>query len=540
MGRSVYRLCTGRGPTRRLSSARSPSLRRMGPWWRDGVVYQVYPRSFCDTDGDGIGELEGIRRHLPHLVDLGVDALWLSPVFPSPMADFGYDVSDYCDIDPLFGDLSEFDRLVDETHRQGLRVILDWVPNHTSAEHPWFVASRSSRDHPKRNWYIWRDPAPDGGPPNNWVCAFSPPDPAWTFDEATGQYYLHLFLAEQPDLNWSNPDVEQAMHDVLRFWLDRGIDGFRMDVVHCIGKNPELVDDPPDLAGLPRCILHHDEETHPLLRRIRTLVEGYQGARPGLGDVVILGETALFDTTLVGTYYGHGDELHLAFNFVPLQTPWSASAWRRQIEVAAEVFDPLDAWPTWVLSNHDNPRHRSRYGTEARARAAAVLLLTLRGTPCLYAGEELGLADAAVPPERVVDPGGRDGCRAPFPWNADAMHGWAGEPWLPWPPDAERCNVEVERADGDSMLHLYQRLLGLRRTSAALREGELRLLDLPEPCLGYRRSLPDRELLVLVNFGEAPIEIGLVGTVEVSTDRRREGDPFDGMLAGDEAVVLRP
>ena len=335
------------------------------PWWKSAVVYQIYPRSFCDSDGDGVGDLQGMRQHLPHLARLGVDALWLSPIFPSPMKDFGYDVADYCDVDPVFGDLALLDALVADAHGHGIRVLLDWVPNHTSDRHPWFQASRSSRDDPKRDWYVWRDPATDGGPPNNWTASFTWGS-AWTLDEATGQYYLHQFLPEQPDLNWANPQVVEAMHATLRFWLDRGIDGFRVDVVHGLGKQPGLPDDPEDMVGVPHVVLNDRPETHPILRELRRLVDAYPG------DRVLVGEVYLLETSQVGPYYGDDDELHLSFNFPPLYAAWDADAWREQIERTTSVLDPVGAWPTWVLSNHDNPRHRTRYGgSEARARSAA-------------------------------------------------------------------------------------------------------------------------------------------------------------------------
>jgi alpha-glucosidase len=503
------------------------------PWWRTAVIYQIYPRSFLDTDGDGIGDLEGIRRRLDHLQWLGVDALWLSPVFPSPMADFGYDVADYCDIDPVFGDLAGFDALVEEAHGRGLRVLLDWVPNHTSDRHPWFLESRSARDSPKRNWYIWRDGAGEQ-PPNNWIRSWSDL-PAWTWDEATGQWYLHLFLAEQPDLNWAEPEVQAAMHDVLRFWLDRGVDGFRMDVIHCIGKDPALPDDPADMAALSHVPLNDRPETHEHLRGIRTVLDAYPGDRMSVGEVYLL------DTADVVTYLAP-DELHLAFNFRPLLTGWSARKWRRQIEVAEREHGGAGAWPTWVLSNHDSVRQRSRYGTEARARAAAVLLLTLRGTPFLYAGEELGLRDADVPADRVVDPGGRDGCRAPMPWDAGPDHGWPVEdPWLPWPPDAAVENVEVERADPASVLHLYRRLLAARRASPALQAGSLELIDdPPDGVVGYVRQLGDDTRTVLINFEDAAVDVDLRGRVQVASDGIGEGEAWSGRLGPDQAVVLAP
>ncbi len=511
------------------------------PWWQDATIYQIYPRSFLDTDGDGVGDLEGVRRRLDHLAWLGVDALWLSPVFPSPMADFGYDVADYCDIDPVFGDLAVFDALVGEAHERGLRVLLDWVPNHTSSLHPWFIDSRSGRGADRRSWYVWRDPAPGDGPPqsrppNNWIRAWSD-QPAWTWDEASQQWYLHLFLPEQPDLNWAEPAVEQAMHDTLRFWLDRGVDGFRMDVVHCIGKDPDLADDPADLAALSHVPLNHRPETHRLLGGIRSVLDAYPGA-------MAVGEVYLLDTAEVVTYLGP-DQLHLAFNFRPLLTRWDAPAWRRQIEVVAAEHEPRDVWPTWVLSNHDNPRHRTRYERPGAARAAAVLLLTLRGTPFLYAGEELGLADAAVGPDRVVDPGGRDGCRAPIPWDAGPTHGWAtDDPWLPWPPEVASTNLATERDEPEAIVHLYRRLLAARRASPALTAGSLTLLDdLPDGVVGYRRSHPGApERVVLVNFTDAAIdgvEVG-PGRVEISSvgAGASEGRPWSGHLGPDEAVVL--
>jgi alpha-glucosidase len=507
------------------------------PWWASAVIYQIYPRSFADTDGDGVGDLPGVIAHLDHLAWLGVDALWLSPFYRSPMKDFGYDVADYCDVDALFGTLSDFDTLVAEAHQRGLRVIIDWVPNHTSDQHPWFVESRSARDSAKRDWYVWRDPAPDGGPPNNWIETWGG-GPAWTFDETTGQYYLRLFLPEQPDLDWNSPDVRDAMFDVVRFWLDRGVDGFRIDVVHALGKDPSLPDDPAELAAIPHSALNHDPRTHDILRDLRQLIDAYPG------DRMMVGEVFLLDTRKVAEYLGHGDELHLAFNFPPLLCPWERDAWLRQITRAEHEHLARDAWPTWVLSNHDNPRHRTRYGSEARARAAAVLLLTLRGTPFLYAGEEIGLNDADVPPDRVVDPGGRDGCRAPLPWGPETGHGWPdAAPWLPWPPHPETVNVASETADPGSVLHLYRRLLVARRESEALCTGRWMALDAPEGVLAYERSHEDDRRIVLVNFLSEPRLVtgapGL-GRVIVASDGIGEGAPFSGTLGPDQAVLLDP
>ena len=509
------------------------------PWWKTAVFYQIYPRSFLDTDGDGVGDLEGIRRRLPYLARLGVDCLWLSPFYRSPMVDYGYDVSDYCDVDPLFGSLDDFDRLLVEAHEHGLRVIIDFVPNHTSDQHPWFLDSRSSRTSAHRDWYVWRDPAgpvgPDGDPgppPNNWRGAFGD-IPTWTWDAPTGQWYLHLFLPEQPDLDWSNPAVVEAMHGVLRFWLDRGVDGFRIDVVHALGKDPALPDNPPETIRLPYSAVNDDERTHPILRDIRRLMDSYPG------DRVTVGEVFLLSTARVATYYGNNDELHLSFNFPPLFAPWEAGAWRRRIDRTIAELDPRHAWPTWVLSNHDNPRHRTRYGgAEARARAAALLLLGLRGSPFVYAGEELGLEDAVIPPDRVVDPGGRDGCRAPIPWDATPTHGWAAEePWLPWPPDPAARNAATQEDDPASMLHLYRHALAARRSSAALRQGTFQWVDAPDGVLAWERTSGPERVLVAVNMTGAAARLDAAAgewSLLVSSD----GGDFSGDLRSDSAVWL--
>jgi len=507
-------------------------------WWQRAVIYQVYPRSFSDASGDGVGDLEGIRQRLDHLSWLGVDAVWLSPFYRSPMDDFGYDVSDHRDVDPLFGTLGDFDRLVADCHARGIRIVVDWVPNHTSDRHPWFEAARSSVDDPHRSWYVWRDATPDGAPPNNWVAAFSEGAPAWTLDEASGQWYLHLFLASQPDVSWDDPGLEAAMHDVLRFWLDRGVDGIRADVLHAIGKDPELPDDAEDLIPIPHSALNHvPKVTLPRLRRLRELLESYPG------DRMMVGEVYLLDTELVAQYYDDGRGLHLSFNFPPLYAPWEAGAWRERVDEVERLIEPV-GWPSWVLSNHDNRRHRTRYGSEARARAAAFLLLGLRGTPFLYAGEELGLADAEVPVERVVDPGGRDGCRAPIPWDPSPGHGWGSvEPWLPWPPEAGAGrDVESLRADPTSILHLYRRLLAARKASAALTAGDQRVLDTPDGVLAWERARGGDRRVVSVCFSEQPVAVdlgpGLI--VEVASDGAGEGSRFDGELTSDTAVLLRP
>ena len=494
------------------------------PWWQEAVVYQVYPRSFSDATGDGVGDLVGLRAHLDHLVWLGVDAVWLSPVFRSPMADFGYDVSAYDDIDPVFGTLADLDRLVAEAHRLGLKVLLDWVPNHTSIEHPWFT------DHP--DFYVWVDGTPDD-PPNGWREAFHE-GPAWAWHEGRRQWYLHLFLAEQADLDWSNPAVVEAMHATLRFWLDRGVDGFRMDVVHCIGKGHDLPELTPEEEARP-VVAIDVPRTHTLLQGIRAVLDEYEGTTS-------VGEVYLLDTAKVATYYGtpEAPELHLSFNFPGLWAPWEAGVWRTRIDEVEEHLDGPGRWPTWVLSNPDGPRPRTRYGSEARARAAAVLLATLRGTPFLYAGEELGLEDAVVPLERAVDPGGRDGCRAPLPWTAEEHHGWTGGAWLPFPPDAGPRSVAMQQADEDSVLWLYKRLLATRRGSPALRTGSFTWLASSPDVLAYERREAggDDRRTVLVNLGAVPSAVHLDGewVVELASD----GISAEAALAPDAAVVLRP
>ncbi len=506
------------------------------PWWKTAVVYQIYPRSFLDTDGDGVGDLEGIRRRLDHLVWLGVDAVWLSPVFRSPMKDHGYDVADYCDVDPLFGTLADLDRLIADAHARGLKVLFDWVPNHTSDQHPWFVESRRSRTSPKRDWYYWRDPAPDGGPPNDWKAAFPAGIDAWTLDAATGQYYLHQFLPEQPDLNWDNPDVVRAMHDVLRFWLDRSVDGFRIDVAHGIGKDPALPNEKPEWRGIPHVAVNEQPSTHVQLRAIRRLTDGYPG------DRVLVGEIFQLFTHAHDRYFGENDELHLAFDLpASVATPWEAPAWRDRIARVAARLDPIHAWPTWVLSNHDTPRHRSRFGSEAKARAAAVLLLTLRGTPFLYAGEELGLEDAEIPPDRRVDPGHRDGCRAPIPWDSSSTHGWpTPDPWLPWPPQAEARNAERLLADDTSILHLYRRLLSTRRSSSALRTGALTLHDdTPDGVVAYDRHDQQERWTILINFTSQLVAYAASGTITIASDAEGERQRYSGVIGPDQALLLR-
>jgi alpha-glucosidase len=517
-----------------------------GPaWWQRGAIYQIYPRSFADADGDGVGDLRGIADRLDHLSELGVEAIWLSPVFASPMADFGYDVSDYCDIDPTFGTLADMDALLEKAHVRGMKVILDWVPNHSSDRHPWFVASRSSRDDPRRDWYVWRDGGPDGGPPNDWESRFEAVGPAWSLDEATGQWYLHSFMPEQPDLDWDNPEVEAAMHDVLRFWLDRGVDGFRLDAIPIIAKDPALRDN----AGAAR---RHDEDwdtIHERLRGIRRVIDEYD-------DRMIVGEVALLDLHRVVSYLASGDQLHLAHNFVFAELPWDAEAFRTSID-DFEALSGHTAWPAWFLANHDRSRTASRFDQDgqgpARARAVGLMLHALRGTPFIYQGEELGLPDAEIPPDRVVDVDGRDPERAPIPWSPPSVAGpgagfTTGEPWLPLVAEAETLCVERQRDDPRSTLTLFRRLAELRARTPALQQGAQRSVDAGPEVLAWIREHEGDRLLALMSFAATPaaprLPEGLPGqaALVISSDPDRAGgdlDLRDLTLFRSEAMLLR-
>ncbi|MGW8190618.1 alpha-amylase family glycosyl hydrolase [Sphingomonas hankookensis] len=490
------------------------------PWWQAATIYQIYPRSFADSDGDGIGDLNGIADRLDYLVDLGIDAIWISPIYPSPMADFGYDVADYTGIDPRFGTLADFDALLAKAHAAGIRVLLDFVPNHSSDRHPWFVESRSSRDNPKRDWYIWRDPAPDGGPPNNWISDFG--GPAWTFDTATGQYYSRAFLPEQPDLNWRNPDVQAAMLAAMRFWFERGVDGFRIDVQWHMVKHADFPDNPPNpdfregMGDMHRVLQLHSTdqpEVHAIGTAMRRQADEF--------GAVLVGEIYLPIPKLM-TYYGTPDApgVHLPFNFQLIEAKWDAA------ELAACIVDyeaalPDGGWPNWVLGNHDRPRIATRVGP-AQARVAAMLLLTLRGTPTLYQGDELGLTDAQVPPDKVQDPRelrepglglGRDPVRTPLPWNAGGGF-TTGDPWLPIDPAHLPLNVEAQAGDPASMLSLYRRLLALRRATPALATGDIDDVRSEGDVLTYRRG----DWRIVLNLGDRPAAMAVEpGEVVLST-----------------------
>jgi alpha-glucosidase len=537
-------------------------------WWRDGVVYQVYPRSFADSNGDGVGDLAGIIGHLDHLAggpdSLGVDALWLSPIYPSPMLDGGYDITDYTTVDPVFGTLADLDRLIEECHRRGIRVVLDLVMNHTSDQHPWFVQSRASKTGPFSDFYLWRDPSgwdADGRPepPNNWLSWFG--GTAWEWGPERQQFYLHTFLAEQPDVNWRSDDLRAEMWSMVTGWLDRGVDGFRLDVFNVFVKAADLPSNPviaPDAADPWDRQEHRYDKDQPELHDLLAEFRGLLDARPG--------------TATVGELFAHGVEAaiphwaprHLVFDWVLIETPWSAGAFRAAITEREAAWG--DRWPVTVLSNHDQSRHVSRYlralgrgdaaTADALAKAAAALALTLRGTPFLYYGEEIGALDIVVPHSEARDRAARqnagwwnrDGCRAPMAWSGDRSAGFTtGAPWLPIAPDAESRNVAHQQASDDSILAFYRRLLALRRSSAPLHSGSLDLVDVGDPdVLAYLRRSGDEVALVVVRFGLDGGEIGLPASpapwkVVLSS----QGSPSAGVgsriaLRPLEALVLQP
>ena len=555
-------------------------------WWQTGVIYQIYPRSFQDTNGDGVGDLRGILARLDYLVGLGVDAIWISPIYPSPMADFGYDVADYTGVDPLFGTLADFDELLAAAHGKGLRVILDFVPNHSSDQHPWFLESRSSRTNAQRDWYLWRDAAPASGPndhrptseryPNNWTSNFG--GPSWAWDETTQQFYLHSFLKQQPDLNWRNPELRAAMFDAMRFWLDRGVDGFRMDVLWLLIKDEQFRDNPANTeyhAGmhdhtktLP--LYNADQpETHAIVRDMRELMDGYGPTLPsggqttakapdaGLSNRVLIGEIYLPLPELVHYYLGVEPQTggiegsapeipqlrgaNLPFNFHLIQTEWNARAIANIVQTY-EALLPSGAWPNYVLGNHDQPRLASRIGPQ-QARAAAMLLLTLRGTPTLYYGDELGMEDVPIAPDQVQDPAelnepgkgrGRDPERSPMLWVNAPNAGFTtpeAKPWLPLERDWGTRNAATQRSDPRSMLTLYRRLLALRRQHPALSQGAITEITAEGALLRFRRTHAGQRFQILLNLGGEPVQTHCdAGHVVLTTLLDGEGAPAEGML----------
>jgi alpha-glucosidase len=509
-------------------------------WWRDGLIYQVYPRSFADSDGDGVGDLRGVVEHLDHLSWLGVDGLWLNPTFPSPNADWGYDVADYRGVHPQLGTLADLDELIARARERGIHVLLDLVPNHTSDEHPWFRE--------RRDFYVWRD-GRDGGPPNNWSSLFG--GPAWTRDAATGRWYLHNFDAKQPDLDWWNEDVRAEFDDILRFWFERGIAGFRIDVAHGIVKDRELRDNPAatsdDLEHFRRLgqrpvFSMNRPEVHEVLKRWRTVSEPY--------DAILVGETYVHDLEALARFYGDGvDELHLAFNFVFLLSEFRVET-LAPVVARTEALLPERAWPVWTLGNHDLDRYPTRWagGDPDLARCALMLLLTLRGTPVLYYGDELALPQADIPPGRVVDPAaerepdgiGRDGARTPMPWSAGEGAGFTAPGVEPWLPFGEVAGIDVasQRVDRGSPLWLCRDLVALRRAEPDLRTGAYREVSAEGEVWVYRRG---DGVVVALNLGAEETTVPARGAIAIGTRRERDGENVAGTLrlGSREGVVVR-
>ena len=524
-------------------------------WWQKGVIYQIYPRSFQDSNGDGVGDLRGIINRLDYLQWLGVQAVWLSPIFSSPMADFGYDISDYKGIHPLFGTMNDFDELLHHLHEHGIKLLLDLVPNHTSDQHPWFLESRSSRTNPKRDWYIWHDAKEDGSPPNNWLSVFG--GPGWEWDEHTKQYYYHAFLKEQPDLNWRNHQVQDAMMDVMRFWLDKGVDGFRVDVMWHMIKDDQLRDNPvnpnyqPHMATYEQLIPVYSTdqpEVHFIVQKMRKLLDEYD-------DRMMIGEIYLPIHKLV-SYYGTAENkgAHLPFNFLLLSLPWDA----RQVSAVVDEYEgslPSEGWPNWVLGNHDQPRITSRVGL-TQARVAAMLLLTLRGTPTIYYGDEIGMTDVPIPFKEVVDPQGlnmpdknmsRDPSRTPMQWDDKENAGFTqGKPWLRIDKKYRRANVQTEKENPYSMLSFYKKLIDLRKSEPSLAVGRYQPVAGDPQVMAYIREESDcNKFLIALNFSHRPAyftpKVDYKGKIVVATATEMEGTFIERtiILGGDEGIVVQ-
>ena len=521
------------------------------PWWQGAVGYEVYLRSFADSDGDGVGDLRGLHDRLDHLAWLGVDIVWVTPFYPSPMHDHGYDVADYRGVDAVFGDLAELDRCIAKAHRLGLRFVIDLVPNHSSSDHPWFTAARRDRQDPYRDYYIWRDPAADGGPPNNWVSVFG--GPAWTFDEVTGQYWLHLFLPEQPDLNWANSAVRDEFDDILRFWLERGVDGFRVDVAHALVKHPDLPDQPPAVST-------GDLETGTSASDWHTLEHVYDRDQPGVLDVyrrwrpiadaydaVLLAEAYLLEPDKLDRYVAGGDGMHLAFWFKPLHVRWSPE------DITAALRDGASLPPgsaVWVQGSHDRHRAATRYGGGALGQRRQLVMATLQaglpGPMFVYQGEELGLEDGVLQPGDAQDPialhegdvqRGRDACRTPMPWQPGAAMGFttAARPWLPLGGRSDADTVAVQRDDPASMLHRYRRLVALRHDVLRMADVPVEWLPTPPGTVAYRRGA----VVVVANLGDEPVVIAGHGSRDVAFaagDAAVEGATL--RLGGTSAAVI--
>ncbi|MDD9900353.1 MAG: alpha-glucosidase family protein [Alphaproteobacteria bacterium] len=492
-------------------------------WWRNAVLYQIYPRSFFDSNGDGIGDLKGITKKLDYIASLGVDGVWLSPFFTSPMADFGYDVSDYCGVDPIFGTLDDFDEMLDSMHKRGLKLIIDFVMSHSSIAHPWFTESRSGKTNPKADWYVWADPKPDGTPPNNWISVFN--GPAWTFDAQRGQYYYHQFLKDQPDLNIRNPEVVEALFSAARWWLDKGVDGFRLDALqHCI-HDPGLHDNParplppPDGKTIPRPYdmqQHKYDRNQPEMigfcKKLRSLADDYK-------DRMLLAEVSGTETTIA--YTNGPDMLHTAYNFSLLSHAYGADAFQ---EALGDFFDtPHESWPSWAMSNHDTIRAATRWSPDGRrhpaqAKMLLALLMSMRGTPFIYQGEELGLTESFVPPDQRVDTGlgltgtGRDGCRTPMPWQkrkANAGFSKAKNTWLPVPDAHMPLAVDMQEKDKESVLHFTRRFISWRKKQPTLLEGDIMFPDGYKNVFCFTRRLGGEELFCAFNLHPESVTLPL-------------------------------
>lgn len=504
------------------------------PWYRRSVIYQIYPWSFKDSNGDGVGDLRGIIEKLDYIKDgqnsLNVGAIWLSPIFVSPMKDFGYDISDYCDIDPRFGTIADFEELVEKTHARGVKIVLDLVTNHTSVEHPWFIESRSSVDNPKRNWYIWRDPKPDGSPPNNWVSVSG--GSMWQLDKGTNQYYLHNFLPEQPDLNWRNKEVQNEMRKIIEFWIKKGVDGFRVDAASHFMEDIKFRDDPVNLSYVEGKNSPYDKFVHtfstnqPDIKEVIGLMCSI--ADQNSKEIFIVSEAYLNLEDIAKFYRFCETPVHAPFNFSLMNLPWDAAMFKKTIDAYDATLKPQDV-PTFVLGNHDNSRIASRRGQQ-QARASALMLLTLRGTPFVYYGEEIGMQDVGIPKKDLKDgfletsdgTYTRDAERTPMQWDATTSAGFTtGKPWLPVSKDFQIVNVASQTIDQFSTLNLYKRLIAFRNSSEALLRGSYRSIETScKDIFGYIRESENEKLLVLVNFSgqiqTVPFEYG-VGKVIVTT-----------------------
>lgn len=522
-------------------------------WWQKGIIYEVYIRSFIDSNGDGVGDLKGVTEKLDYLKDLGINCIWVTPFYESPMKDFGYDVADFKSVDPLFGSMEDFDKLLEETHARGMKLIVDQVPNHTSDQHAWFKEARSSRDNPKRDWFIWKDAGEDGKEPNNWLAMFG--GSAWEWDEKTEQYYYHAFLKEQPDLNWRNPEVQQAVLEEMRFWLDKGVDGFRVDVMWHLIKdeyfrdnpnNPDYKEEEPTYNRLQPVYSTDQPEVHDMVELMRDLTDEYP-------ERVLIGEIYLPTHQLV-TYYGHDSQgAQLPFNFLLLTLDWDS----KKIAIAIDKYEgalPNDGWPNWVVGNHDQSRLATRVGPK-QARVAAMLLLTLRGTPTLYYGDEIGMEDVEIPKDEVQDPQGlhmpdkdlsRDPYRTPMQWDDSKNAGFTtGDPWLRISDNYEKLNVKAQQDDSESMLALYKRLIALRQEEPALHAGIYRPVYSDQQLLSYIREGEGKRFLIILNLSDkscqfSPEHFSFKGKVRLALHAETEGKTVSESIdiKGDDGLII--